>query len=102
MHLMWRLQNGALPTQHQVWVLGGAAAGHAVQACRYSTAAAWLAPARLAPHVAQCINRLLSLQPRVVVLLIGTNDLGTIAYKRGWTGGVEKKLRAAAPGVASR
>lgn len=42
------------------------------------------------------------LQPRVVVLLIGTNDLGTMAYKRGWTGGVEKKLRAAAPGVASR
>ena len=34
MHLMWRLQNGALPTQHQVRVLGGAAAGHAVQACR--------------------------------------------------------------------
>lgn len=57
MHLMWRLQNGALPTQHQ---------------------------------------------PRVVVLLIGTNDLGTVAYKRGWTGAVEKKLRAAAPGVASR
>lgn len=41
-------------------------------------------------------------QPRVVVLLIGTNDLSYLAKAKGGSASLEEKLAGAAPQVAHR
>ena len=104
-HLMWRLRNGALPTKRQV----GAC-------CCCACSAGWLlstggrrSPMPFSRHCAAAVcasERPAAAptppQPKVVVLLIGINDMSNLLGTVPGPATVEQKAVSVAPVVASR
>lgn len=110
-HLLWRLLNGEAPRKNKVgpqrgravppWTSGSQLAGLLSCLSRAPVLHAspghfpwpcWLPPARALPGV----------QPRVAVVLIGTNDLGAAAWEAPDVHSAEAAVMQAVPGVTLR
>ena len=122
-HLLWRLANGEVPPAHKVGIMrsvqfavcsllrwrswrscAAASMLAALPTTRTTSCRLPLTASLLAGWVAIALHLALALalQPKVAVVLIGTNDLGAAAWESPDTRSAEEAVFREVPGVASR